>query len=294
VLGDGEFVQNGYGLRLTGDNGRPIFPANYLITQRLVAWLLRVPEDQYPLMPNGFTWIALDGKVQDWAENAPVTPDDPGDASILSLNIRQARAVYNDSYLYMAIETVAQANSDTLVNLQLDTTGSGQADTIVSVQQGDVLTQTGDQQIEVVPDADMEIGEVIELRLPLRLTGGSPRVVSVCVSSARELVFSQPPDCMESPVQVGRLNQPDPAPLRYTAAPVLAVRGDGFRANVRRAPSSTANVLVSVPYGTIFAAIGRTEDGAWIQVINAAYEGWIARQVLFAEEINLDQLPITG
>lgn len=294
VIGDGEFLQNGYGLSLNASSGTPNFPANYIVTERLAAWLLRVPEDQYPALPSGFTWIALDGSVLDWQENAPVTTDDPADAAILSLNIQQLRAVYNDSYLYMTVETVSQANVEAQIDLELDSLGSGAADTIVSMQPGRVFAQTGDQPVEAVPDANMAIGDVIELRIPLRLAGLAPRVVSLCLSSGRELAFPQPPDCVESPIQVGRLNQTDPAPLRGGDFPVIAVRGDGSRVNIRQAPSLTANVLRTVPYGTVYAAIGRSADDEWIQVQTAAYRGWVSRLVLFAEASNLDSLPVTG
>jgi SH3-like domain-containing protein len=98
---------------------------------------------------------------------------------------------------------------------------------------------------------------------------------------------------MDSPVQIGRVSQIDPAPLRYSLDPIFVVRGDGYRANVRQSPNTTARILVSVPAGTIFAAIGRTDDGNWLRVQNAAYEGWISRQVLYAENGNFEALPVT-
>ncbi|MBI1258727.1 MAG: SH3 domain-containing protein [Chloroflexi bacterium] len=294
MIGDGEFLQNGYGLSLSVDNGTPRFPGNYILTQRMAAWLLRLPADQYPALPSGMTWIALDGSISDWPENAPVTSDDPADASILSLNLQQVRAISNDSYLYMSVETVAQANPDAQIDLEFDTTGGGQPDTFVSMRPGHVFAQSGDQPAALIPDADMGIGDVIELRLPLRITGLTPRIVSLCLSSARELAFPQPPDCMESRITVGRINQVDPVPLHYSDDPIIAVQGDGQnRTNVRIAPLTTAKVLTTVPYGTPFAAIGRTANGQWIQVQDAAYVGWVAREVLFTPS-NLDMLPITS
>ena len=95
-------------------------------------------------------------------------------------------------------------------------------------------------------------------------------------------------------LRVGRINQVDPVPLHYSDDPIIAVRGDGrSRVNVRNAPLTTAKVLTTVPYGTPFAAIGRTANGQWIEVQNAAYVGWIAREVLFTPG-NFDSLPITG
>jgi hypothetical protein len=294
MIGDGEFLQNGYGLALSADNGPPRFPANYIMTQRLIACLLRLPVDQYPALPSGMTWIALDGSVSDWPQNATVTADDPSDASILSLNIQQVRAISNDSYLYMSVETVSQASPDAQIDLELDTTGSGQPDTIVSMRPGRVFAQKDDQEAVLVPDADMGVGDVIELRLPLRISSVTPRIVGLCLSSGRELAFPQPPDCMESKIQVGRISQVDPAPLRYSDAPIVALRGDGQnRINIRNAPLTTARVLTTVPYGTPFAAVGRTANGQWIEVQNAAYVGWVFHQILFTPG-NLDSLPVTG
>ena len=53
VFGDAEFVQNGYGLSLTPGKNTPRYPANTIMTERLAAWLLHVPEDQYPDLPSG-------------------------------------------------------------------------------------------------------------------------------------------------------------------------------------------------------------------------------------------------
>ena len=240
------------------------------------------------------TWIALDGNLSDWPQNAPVTTDGTSDASILSLNIREVRAIYNDSYLYMSIETISQPNPSSQIELGLSTTGTNQMDTLLTLRPGHVLARQDNHEAVLVPDADMAVGNVIELRVPLRLTGTPPHIVDLCLSSAVALAFPQAPDCMESSIQIGRVNQIDPAPLRYSANPMIAVRGDGRNPfNVRAAPSSTAKVLITAPVGTIYAAIGRTADGKWIQIENAAYMGWIGRETLFTPG-NLDSLPVTG
>lgn len=301
VIGDGEFVQNGYGLALSADSGTPEYAANTILTERMAAWLLKLPEDQYPALPDGMTWIAVDGSVSDWAgsaANAAITTDASDDASILSLNIQQTRAIRNDSYLYMTVETVSQTNRDAEVTLELDTNGNGQADTTITMLPGQVTMQRSDQAGDSapvpIPDAAMAIDDVIELRLPLRLTGLTPRITSLCLSSARELAFPQEPDCMDTPVQVARVNQTDPAPLRLTDQPLVEIRGDNRdRSNVRRAPSTDASVLTTVPYGTVFAAVGHTADDKWVHVQNAAYDGWVAVEVLFTEG-DLSSLPVEG
>ena len=295
ILGDAELVQNSYGLALSdGNSGTPVYPADYILTQRLAAWLLRLPVDQYPALPSGLTWIALDGDVSDWPTNAPITTDDPNDASILSLNVQQVRALRNNSYLYMTVETVSQANADAQVDLELDANGDGTVDTYVSMQPGRVFAQQGDQDAVLVPDAAMGIGDVIELRLPLRLTGLTPSVSSLCLSSSRVLAFPQPPDCVDNAIQIGRISQPDPAPLRFTPDTLVVVRGDGHnRVNLRRSPSTDAGVLTTIGYGTPYAAVGRTANSQWVQVENAGYSGWLAAETLFTGA-DLSSLPVTG
>ncbi len=293
MVGDGEFFQNGYGLSLSG-GGTPQYAANTILTERMAAWLLKLPEDQYPALPSGMTWIAVDGSIDDWSSNAAITPDRPEDASILSLNIQQTRAIRNDSYLYMTVETVSQANRDSEVTLELDTNGSGQADTTITMVPAQTLMQQGDGAATVIPDAAMGISDVIELRLPLRVTGTVPQITSLCVSSARLLAFPPPPDCMDTTIQIAHVNQVDPAPLRITDQALVTIRGDGRnRSNIRRTPATDASVVTTVPFGAVLAAVGRSADDKWVQVENASFEGWVAVEVLFTEG-NLSALPITG
>ncbi len=294
LFGDGEFVQNGYGLSLSADTNTPQYPANTILTERIAAWLLKLPEDQYPALPSNMTWIAIDGSVSDWTDNAAITLDDPNDASILSLNIQQTRAIRNDSYLYMTVETVSQANHDAQVTLEVDSDGNGQVDTTITMQPGAIVMQQGDADAVPIPDADVAISDVIELRLPLRITGLTPRITRLCVGSARPLAFPPPPDCMDTAIQIAHVTQTDPAPLRFTHRALVEIRGDTHnRSNIRRAPSTDASVLTTVPYGKVFAAVGRSADNKWVHVQDAAYDGWVAVEVLFTEG-DLSALPIEG
>ncbi len=294
MIGDGEFFQNGYGLSLSASSGTPQYAADTILTERIAAWLLKLPEDQYPALPAGMTWIAVDGSIDDWSNDAAITADSPDDASILSLNIQQTRAIRNDSYLYMTVETISQANRDAQLTLELDTNLSGQADTTITMVPGQTLMQPNDGAATVIPDAAMGISDVIELRLPLRVTGTAPQIISLCVSSARPLAFPPPPDCMDSTIQIAHVNQVDPAPLRMTDRALVVIRGDGVnRSNIRREPSTEANVITTVTYGTVLAAIGRSADDKWVQVENASFTGWVAVEVLFTEG-NLSALPVTG
>lgn len=290
LLGDGEIVQNGYGLAVSSENV-PLFAADYILTERLAAWLLGLPEDQYPALPGGLTWIALDGDASDWPDGIPITSDDPTDVSILSLNIQQARAIRNNNYLYIDIDTVAPANPDAQIDIELDTLGAGRADTVVSIQPGQALAQRGTAAAEPVADASIGIGTGIELRLPLRVAGIAPHIVSLCLSSARALAFPQAPDCVAN-VEIAGINQLDPAPLPASGAPLLAIKGDGRnRINLRSAPDDKADVITTVPSGSVFTAVGVSANGEWVKLENTVYSGWVARSVLFAPA-NLDGLPI--
>ncbi len=294
VAGAGEIFQNGYGLALTPDGSAPAYPGDYILVQRLAGWLLHLPAEQYPALPKGLTWIALDGQLDDWPTTAAVTTDAAADASILSLNIKQVRAFRNDSYLYLAVETAAMANPDTQINLELDTTGSGKADTLVSMQPGHVVAQSGTGDAVVVADAAIVVGDAVEARLPLRLTGQTPRILNLCLSSSRALAFPQPPDCLDTTLRVSRVNETDPAPLRNLTGSLVALQGDLHnRINVRATPTTTGHILATLPYGTVFTAIGRTQRGTWIQVQNAAYQGWVFADSLFTPG-DLALLPVTG
>ncbi len=77
ILGDAEIVQNGYGLALSPGTQTPMFPADYVMTQRLAGWLLGAPEGQYPALPSGMTWIALDGDISDWPRTRRSRPTPP-------------------------------------------------------------------------------------------------------------------------------------------------------------------------------------------------------------------------
>lgn len=53
VLGDSELVQNDFGLAQAFD-GSAIYPGNRLLVERLSAWLLERPEDEWPDLPETF------------------------------------------------------------------------------------------------------------------------------------------------------------------------------------------------------------------------------------------------
>ena len=53
LLGDSELVQNDFGLDQAFD-GSAVYPGNRVLVERLVAWLLALPEDEWPDLPETF------------------------------------------------------------------------------------------------------------------------------------------------------------------------------------------------------------------------------------------------
>lgn len=290
LFGDAEFVQNGYGLATLADTGTPQFPANYMIAQRTAAWLLHLQD--YPALPSGMTWIALDGEMRDWNPGISATPDSVDDGSLLPLNIQQVSAFRNDSYLYLAIQTAAPASPDAQIDLDFDTRGNADPDMLVSLVPGLVMAQDSDLEPVDVSDAAMAVGSVIEIRLPLRLTAAAPQLVGLCLSSARELAFPQPPDCMDVPISIDSVASADPAPQRDTTHPLVVVRGDERnRVNLRSAPNDEATVVTTIPLRSVFAAVGRNNRGNWLYIQDAAHAGWVAAATLYAPG-DIDALPV--
>ncbi len=61
--------------------------------------------------------------------------------------------------------------------------------------------------------------------------------------------------------------------------------------NIRSAPSTRANVLGSVPNGTVLPADGRSADGEWLRVLFNASPAWINRSLVNAPDA-ADSLPV--
>jgi hypothetical protein len=230
--------------------------------------------------------------MRDWNPGTSITDDDANDTSIPSLDIQQVSAVRNDSYLYLSIQTVAPANPDAQVDLDFDIRGNSQPDVLVSMLPGEVMAQDSDLEPVLVSDAAMRVGSVIEIRLPLRIPGAAPNLIGLCLSSARELAFPQPPDCMNVPITVDRVSSADPAPQRDTIHQLVAVRGDERnRVNLRAAPNDESTVVTTVPFRTVFAAVGRSPSGNWLLVQDASRIGWVATSVLYPPG-DIESLPV--
>jgi hypothetical protein len=287
ILGDGELLQNDFGLdRTVTAQGieLPLYPGNTILAQQIAAWLLEVPPESYLPLPPGYTWIAVDGERLEWDDAVtPPTVQTSSVVNVLSLRIQQARALRNDSYVYLMVETAAQVNPDAQLELQLDSRGSGIADTFVIANGNGVFLQQPDGTRELIADAQFGVGAGVEVRLPLRVTGFAPAIPGICLTTATPLAFATPPDCLTSPVPIVFTDDRDPADVHPTEDIGLMVmtRTDDA-ANVREGPGTNFNIVVGLRSGRLLRAIGRTASGEWVQVQTARYTGWISDLVYIA------------
>ena len=162
VLGDSEMLQNGFGLARLPGTETPRYPGNQVLTDRLVAWLLERPEDDWPALPNGFTWLQIDGDPGDWDPGLPAVTNASPETASPGYAIERVVATRNDAYVYLLIETtqpsapltevaIVANNNEQMIDLQLSATA--------------VMAST---ESEPLPDGALAVGEVIEVRLPER------------------------------------------------------------------------------------------------------------------------------
>ena len=102
LLGDSEIVENLYGLsRIANNSTVPLHPGNRILTERLVAWLMGLPEESWPALPEGLTWIALDGDASDWPADLPAVEDAILDAP--ENDLQSIQTFSNDQYVYVLL-----------------------------------------------------------------------------------------------------------------------------------------------------------------------------------------------
>lgn len=284
VLGDSEMLRNGYGLADIPGRSFPSHPGNYIFVQRLAAWLLGLPEDEWPGLLPGYTWIALDGDVEDWGE-VETAATDPSDTTSPALDLQQARALKNDAYVYLLIQTSGLPSRD--LRLEVDFGGSAESQGVSILAGADGVRLKSDEGEPVdIPDAQMAVGEAIELRLPMRIVGGEPEISRLCsyADSTTEA------DCLDQNPTITVTDDLEPFDLRFPPGPlirVLSVRN----INLRQGPAQNAPLVTILNAGQTLRAIGRTESGDWIQVESGAYQGWLFASLVIANH-DISQLPV--
>lgn len=279
LLGDSEIFQNGFGLGFTSVTSDtsvslPIFPGNYILAQRVAAWLMDLPANAYPPLPEGFTWLRLDGTGDDWDAAVPaVTDSDASPVSAPAYDIQQVRAFHNADYLYMLVETASTPAQTGHITLQVQSPdGAAEVVTLNAYSNRVALVEANGTETRV-PDGRMVIGSnALELRIPLRVTGiGSQlRVEQVCLNGIQQQ------DCLDTAFDVTFVPQRDPVPVRFPNTPLATINSpDRSMVNLRSGPGTDFETVGFFDTGVALAAVGRNEAGSWIYVENARSSGWV-------------------
>jgi hypothetical protein len=278
VVGDSEIFQNLYGqTRMPQNENLPLFPGDFIFTQRLLAWLLAVPMEDWPELPQGFNWINMDGDVSDWPNTVPVLPDTETNTPIYSLS--QVRAFRNDQFVYLLLETLNPIPEGAKVVLLLDN-GEGETHVMEVNQDGTLYLQDA-----LVGDGEAAFGQAIEIRIPRRVFGLNATIISQACILISE---TSNPDCFEGSITPSISNNFEPVPNRFEAGPQVYLIAD---ANIRTEPNTDSQVLATLAPRSSLAAFGRTSDNRWVFARNGRYEGWISASLL---ELNADfeRLPV--
>lgn len=278
LIGDSEMFQNIYGqTRVPGLGETPRYPGTFLFTQRLTAWVLGVAEAEWPALPEGFTWVTLDGAADDWPAELVRTPNPMPENG---LRIETASAFRNDQFVYLLLETSEPLPIGAQVRIVArDADGDSQ---VIVASERSVFSRDA-----LVTDAAAAFGAVAELRLPRRLFDpAQPQLTQICVQPTPLAL----PTCYDTPLTPANSVERDPAPLRGPDAPQAFVRNG---ANLRTAPSTDAGIIASLPARELLEVIGRNTAGDWVQVRNGRYEGWMATFLLVLNA-DVDRLAVVG
>ena len=273
MLGDSQMLLDGFGMLNDPDTALPMHVGNRILMERLTAQLMDIPIDEWPGLPQGFTWLMLDGDASDWSADLSAVVDEI-DGAPDTYNIQQARAFQNDSYVYLLIETSAATPADARLKLSIS---SAEVDSVrISAQDRNVKVVT-DTNETLVEDGAIALGRAIEVRLPLRVTGFSEIVINeLCLFDESGNTFAEAQDCLSQPLPVTQVDERDPVSLRFgpTVSATINNIGRGA-AELRDVPDIFMPVKELINNGTVLAVKGRDESGEWINVQNARIDGWV-------------------
>ncbi len=202
ILTDGEMLLNGFGFA-HDSAGFPIQIGNVVFASRLAAWLLDLPSDAYPGLPDGYAYLRIDGEGSDWYAEVPIIRDRGADFPNARYNIRAISAFHNTQSIYILIETVARPDPASTLIFQFDSNSDGAADAFVTVSGERVFLQSGSN-VGVLADARYAVDLAFELRLPLSFVGTT---FAVCLSAPQGV--SGEPDCSDEPIRAVSIAQRD-------------------------------------------------------------------------------------
>lgn len=285
VLGDSEMIQNGFGLVSSGMT--PRYPGNRIFAERLAAWLLEVPEEEWPGLPTGFSWITLDGDSADWPARGPLSAgDSSGDGAQPAYDLQQVQGYADNRYVYLILQTAATPEADVQVTIPLAASEAGSPAPRVVASAAGIIVEREGSATELVPDAAFGTGAGIELRLPQRLFDDETIRVAPCLHNTEnpELL-----DCLDQPLTVPYTPLLAPFDWSLVDQPMATVYTNGG-VYIRSAPNTNASIAGTVYNGTTFAALGRNADASWIEVQNGNFRGWMAAFLLTANH-DLTLLP---
>lgn len=274
LLGDSEMLKNGFGLARSGALAR--HPGNMILAERLAAWLLEIPVEQWPALPAGFTWLAVDGDPSDWdALAAGLADDSGGEAAALSLP--RGRAFTDGDYVYLLIQSATAPDPRAQIEMTFSAPEGSPQTATVAASRSQVVQRAPDGRETPVADAALAIGDAIELRLPARLISEGARLESLCLGLSGAPAGAAK-ECLGQPLDFTVTGTQAPFDFALTGHAMVSVVGDGVR--IRRGPGTNTEQLGTVRDGTAFAALGRNDDTSWIRVQNARFDGWIVAYLL--------------
>ena len=264
IVGDSEIFQNGFGqLNNPDDETIPLQLGSYLFSQRLLQWLLEIPEQAWLPLPDIFTWIAVDGQAEDWTPYEGAAYNNDIDADIPpALDIEQIQLLHNDNFAYVLIETIQNPATNVLVTLNAEIDGES---VTVILEDGSVSYVDSSGNVQVIQDARYRILESIEARIPLRIVGEDPIFTEICVSDT-----STASDCYETNLTSTLVGQLDPLSIRF---PSVSTGYVITTAQLQDAPDDTP--IIELQSQTQLAVLGRNALGDWVKVANGRYEGWV-------------------
>ncbi len=283
VIGDSQVLQNGYGLSTVPGSMQPRHPGNALFAQRLAAWLIGLPESDWPELPADQTWIALDGSSADWPADLPVLVEERNQSVNAAFDIQRLIAFQNDAYLYGLIGTIGTPRPTTLVE--------------VTLSNGLVLRFTPEQVVSVtplgnqpVPDARLAVASVLEMRLPLRLLGADVTIDSICLFDNTDPAAPEQQDCTTSEIDITTVDESEPFDLRFYSgalATVTSIRDIRLSSQ----PDNTSANGAPVSVGQVLSVAGRNAAADWLLVRTAGYEGWLPASLVIINT-DISALPV--
>ncbi len=286
MLGDSEAVRNLFGLaRIVGSDNLPRHPGNFLLLQSLAAWLLDMPEESWPLLPSGMTFISIDGKSDDWSSRAEATTNisDPAlDVSDTRFDIVDGAVFHNDQFVYGILYPLGTPTDGTSIILEFEQEVAISMDT-------DTVRFLGNNDEIMVPDASFVVNTALEFRIPRRVLTSELTLTRACVRGANDNVE----DCLTTPITSTDTNEFDASPVRFTPTGATARTTTTGRVNLRQQPSTQAPIIAVLANNELFAPVNRNANNEWVRVVNGRYEGWLAEDLINLN-IEISELPVFG